>query len=95
MSNFFLKGTCKYDQNTKPRYAAANGFVIVQNNMINIQAALITQGPLSIGINAGLSTFIFYSSGVYQDTNCSPNALNHAGKNQIVNFLNNFYIRYI
>ena len=46
--------------------------------MINIQAALVNKGPLSIGLNAGLSTFTTYSSGVYSDVNCNPNIQNHA-----------------
>jgi hypothetical protein len=48
--------------------------------MINIQAALVNQGPLAIGINGGLATFITYKTGVYSDLNCSPNVQNHAGK---------------
>jgi hypothetical protein len=54
--------------------------VSIQNNMINIQAALVNQGPLAIGINGGLATFITYKTGVYSDLNCSPNVQNHAGK---------------
>lgn len=71
-------GTCLANAASKPRFAATAGFVSIQNNMINIQAALVNQGPLAIGINAGLATFTTYSTGVYSDLNCNPNIQNHA-----------------
>lgn len=52
--------------------------------MVNIQAALINQGPLSIGLNAGPATFIAYSRGVYNDLNCTSSIQNHAGKLSLI-----------
>ncbi|XP_035528700.1 cathepsin K [Morone saxatilis] len=40
--------------------------------------ALFKQGPVSVGIDATLSTFQFYTKGVYYDSNCNKDDINHA-----------------
>ncbi|XP_051262829.1 cathepsin K [Dicentrarchus labrax] len=40
--------------------------------------ALYKQGPVSVGIDATLSSFQFYSKGVYYDSNCNKDDINHA-----------------
>ncbi|XP_073340791.1 cathepsin K-like [Pagrus major] len=42
------------------------------------RGALYKVGPVSIGIDATLSSFQFYSKGVYYDPNCNKDDINHA-----------------
>ena len=72
-------GQCRY----KPDNIAlkAKGFAEVpQGNERALAAALATQGPIAVGINAGLETFQNYKEGIYDDEKCSsdPAAANHA-----------------
>lgn len=43
-----------------------------------LAVALFKAGPVSVGIDATLSTFQFYTRGVYYDRNCNPDDINHA-----------------
>jgi hypothetical protein len=74
-----LKQTCRASRLARPRYAATKGFIRVQASEQYFRSALVNQGPISIGINANLTSFILYSSGVYSDIRCNSNNLNHAG----------------
>jgi len=42
-----------------------------------LQDAVASVGPVSIAIDASLSTFHFYSKGVYNDPQCSSVQLDH------------------
>jgi len=52
---------------------------IPQGSETQLQAAVASHGPVSVAIDAGLSSFQFYSGGVYSDASCgnSPNDLDH------------------
>lgn len=43
-----------------------------------LAVALFKAGPVSVGIDATLSTFQFYQRGVYYDRNCNKDDINHA-----------------
>lgn len=47
-------------------------------NETDLQAAIATVGPISVSIDDSQSSFHFYSSGVYDEPNCSPVRLHHA-----------------
>ncbi|XP_026861293.2 cathepsin L1 isoform X1 [Electrophorus electricus] len=47
----------------------------------NVQAladALATIGPITVAVDADHPSFLFYSSGIYEEPSCNPNNLSHA-----------------
>ena len=68
--------TCRYSK--KNRGATDVGFVdIPQGDEEALKAALASVGPVSIAIDASQPSFQFYSEGVYDEPNCSPENLDH------------------
>lgn len=69
-------GTCRYSA----KYAGGEdtGFVDVPSGDENaLKEAVATVGPVSIAIDASQSSFQFYSSGIYNEPDCSSTALDH------------------
>nr|ABJ89815.1 putative cathepsin L preprotein [Clonorchis sinensis] len=67
---------CSFD----PKYAAVNvtGYVdIPEGQELLLQQAVGFHGPISVGINAGLPSFMAYESGIYSDHRCNPHDLDH------------------
>ncbi|XP_052000004.1 cathepsin K-like [Xyrauchen texanus] len=68
---------CAY--NESGRAADCKGYKEVpQGNESALAATVAKVGPVSVGIDATLSTFLYYKSGVYYDPNCSKDYINHA-----------------
>ena len=76
----YLMVLCSTSNDHVSRYKGATdvGFVDVQSgNENDLQHAVASQGPCSIGIDASHQSFQFYSSGVYREPQCDPGLLDH------------------
>jgi len=68
--------TCRYSKKNKG--ATDIGFVdIPQGDEQALKSALATVGPVSVAIDASQASFQFYSEGVYDEPQCSPQNLDH------------------
>ncbi len=50
--------------------AKLTGYVNVTNDNIALKTALVNEGPISIAIDAGHKSFVFYDHGVYYEPEC-------------------------
>ncbi|KAM4664645.1 cathepsin K-like isoform 1-T2 [Discoglossus pictus] len=68
---------CKYDPSG--RVAKCKSYKnVTEGSEKALKKAVATAGPVSVGIDAGLSSFQFYSKGVYYDEDCDGSEINHA-----------------
>lgn len=67
--------TCKY----KPEFSAANdtGFMDIPPDEKALLKAVVTVGPISVAIDAGHESFMFYRDGIYFEPKCSSESLDH------------------
>nr|QOV03072.1 cathepsin L1 [Dysdercus peruvianus] len=71
-----LNGRCRFKKSNVG--ATLNSFVdIPQGDEEALKKAIATVGPISVAIDAGESSFQFYSGGVYYEKKCSPYNLDH------------------
>eukprot|EP00126_Sphaerothecum_destruens_P013095 Sdes_comp22405_c0_seq1m20866 len=69
------EGVCKTSHNL---YANVTGYMdILAGNETDLQHAVSCVGPVSVAIDASHMSFQFYSQGVYDPPNCSPDNLDH------------------
>ncbi|KAL2084371.1 hypothetical protein ACEWY4_019889 [Coilia grayii] len=69
--------TCAYS--SSGRAATCRGYKEVKvGDERALTAAVAKVGPVSVGIDATLSTFVYYKRGVYYDRNCNKDDINHA-----------------
>jgi len=69
-------GTCQ----SNPSYYRTDisGYQDIQSGSESaLQTAVANVGPISVAIDAGQSSFQFYSGGVYYSAGCSPTSLDH------------------
>ncbi|XP_061573546.1 cathepsin K [Cololabis saira] len=68
---------CRY--NSSGMAAQCRGYKeIPEGDEHALAVALYKVGPVSVGIDATLSTFQFYQKGIYYDRNCNKEDINHA-----------------
>uniref|UniRef100_M3XZ39 Cathepsin K n=4 Tax=Mustelinae TaxID=169418 RepID=M3XZ39_MUSPF len=69
--------SCMYNPTGKA--AKCKGYrEIPEGNEKALKRAVARVGPISVAIDASLTSFQFYSKGVYYDENCNSDNLNHA-----------------
>ncbi|ESO97807.1 hypothetical protein LOTGIDRAFT_208974 [Lottia gigantea] len=69
-------GRCRFKSSNVG--ATDTGFTDVKRDSeSDLQSAVATVGPVSVAIDASRSTFHFYKTGVYSDTECSSIRLDH------------------
>ncbi|NXF27435.1 CATK protein, partial [Rhodinocichla rosea] len=69
--------SCMYSPTGKA--AKCRGYrEIPEGNEKALKRAVARIGPISVGIDASLPSFQFYSRGVYYDENCNAENINHA-----------------
>jgi cathepsin L len=62
---------CQFDATTS--VGTTTGYArILPGNETLLRDVVASVGPVAFGMNAGLETFVFYSSGIYDDPNCTP-----------------------
>jgi len=68
--------TCHFDPSNVG--ATVTGFVdIPSDDEDALKSALATQGPCSVGIQADNEDFMFYSGGVYRNSECTADGIDH------------------
>lgn len=68
--------SCRF--NSKTVGATISSYVDVKTGSeAALQTAVANIGPISVGIDASQNSFQFYSSGVYDEPNCSTSVLDH------------------
>lgn len=71
-----VNGVCSYDKRNSG--AKVRGFVdIPEGDEDKLKEAIATIGPISVAIDASNPSFQHYSSGVYTDSNCSSDNIDH------------------
>jgi hypothetical protein len=74
-------GYCHFNSSSVVIGAQLAGYVNVTPYDVSImKSTLVNIGPISIGIDAGHKSFVFYASGVYYEPDCHnrPEDLDHA-----------------
>ncbi|XP_066573582.1 cathepsin L.1 [Amia ocellicauda] len=69
-------GECRFNPNTIG--ATCSGYVdIASGKEDSLQEAVASEGPISVAIDAGHSSFQLYQSGIYNEPTCSSSELDH------------------
>ncbi|XP_017556717.1 procathepsin L [Pygocentrus nattereri] len=68
---------CLYNPNQVIAHISDYRF-IPNGNEQALADALTVVGPITVAVDADHSSFMFYSSGIYEEPNCNPNNLSHA-----------------
>jgi cathepsin L len=70
-------GTCKYD--SSKGVTQVTGYITVtEDSESDLEAKVAQYGPAAIAIDASHYSFQLYSSGIYDESSCSPENLDHA-----------------
>ncbi|XP_078698616.1 digestive cysteine proteinase 1-like [Branchiostoma floridae x Branchiostoma belcheri] len=73
-----MDGNCRYNSNCSGATLSSYVFVNPSRDEEALKHAVGTFGPVSVGIDARHYTFTQYSSGIYNNPDCSSINLNHA-----------------
>ncbi|XP_078123881.1 cathepsin K-like isoform X2 [Sander vitreus] len=70
-------GKCRYSVKGKTGYCS-NYHILPRGDEKTLQAAVASEGPVAVAVNAMLQSFHLYRGGVYSVPNCNPKFTNHA-----------------
>uniref|UniRef100_A0A8C5WIB1 Cathepsin K n=1 Tax=Leptobrachium leishanense TaxID=445787 RepID=A0A8C5WIB1_9ANUR len=68
---------CSYDPSGKAA-SCTEYQEVTKGSEVALMESVATVGPVSVGIDASLESFLYYSTGIYYDENCDPDAIDHA-----------------
>lgn len=68
---------CRQQLAKGPAFRITGFKLIKRNDEEALTQAVYEEGPVTVGIDASLSSYQFYKSGVYSDPACSSVNLNH------------------
>jgi len=72
-----IKGDCAYNPENSGG-SVENHFDITPGDEMALTATIFEKGPIAVSIDAEHKSFEFYSSGVYNEPDCSTSVLHHA-----------------
>ncbi|XP_052584950.1 cathepsin 7-like isoform X1 [Peromyscus californicus insignis] len=70
------EGRCRY--RPERSVVKVTRFLVVPRNEEALMNALVTHGPIAVGIDAGHESFTKYTGGIYHEPNCRPDSPNHS-----------------
>ena len=76
-SDLAMRGDCLYDE-AKATSCQVDSYTFADEGDIDMMKKALSHQPVATSLNADCQSFMYYSSGVYDDESCDPAVLNHA-----------------
>lgn len=73
-----VRGECRYRPGNVTVTRDVAIFKCKHGDEVELMTAVATMGPVSVALDAAPWTFLFYTGGLYYETECDPDRLGHA-----------------